>query len=418
MGDPYSTSHDLMKQAISLLVCHQPFYAAILLRLRRLPGYVVHTPKGDLVYDGPCPCPPGVVWPQCPHSMATDGTHLIWNPRFVMHLAPRRAEIRGVICHEVVHVAAMHHLRRGHREPRRWNYACDQAVNQIVRDSNLALPEHVIPGVPNKSAEELYELLPPEAGGTGLDCLAGIRGQEHGQPANRFVGDVFEPRNSDGTPLNDDQRRERENETRIMVQQAYNAAKQAGTVPASVKRLVDAALEPRVPWQEILSRFIDRNQRNDYSWTQPNRRYVHSGVILPALWTPGYGRVLLACDTSGSIDQEMLKVICSELLGCLDTYAERGQPTELDVIWFDTAAYHQVVSDASELAPKGGGGTSYAPISQWVEKNGPECKAIIVVTDGHCNSYGKDLGLPWLFILTHPNSGFKPPYGEITCTIQ
>ena len=56
-------------------------------------------------------------------TMATDGVSLFYNPTFVETLTS--AQISGVLAHEVMHPALQHHTRRGDREPRRWNMACD-----------------------------------------------------------------------------------------------------------------------------------------------------------------------------------------------------------------------------------------------------------------------------------------------------
>jgi predicted metal-dependent peptidase len=58
-------------------------------------------------------------------TMATDGVSLYFNPQFVETLSA--AEIAGTLAHEVMHPALQHHTRRGGRNPRRWNMACDYA---------------------------------------------------------------------------------------------------------------------------------------------------------------------------------------------------------------------------------------------------------------------------------------------------
>jgi predicted metal-dependent peptidase len=414
-------------RAVNQIICNHPFFAAILLRLKRVQGYVVHTPEGDLVGTGPCPCPKNVVWPQCPHSMATDGIHLYWNPRFVAHLTS--GQTQGVICHEVIHVAALHPLRRDFRKPRPWNYACDQAVNYIIESTKgLVLPSGVVPGIGGKSAEELYVELPENAGGNGLTSVGYAPGIQRKQTpfgiprspdgTDYMIGDVIDQRNPDGSELSPAERTEAIGKTRIIVQQAINAAKAAGKVPAAIARMLDDTMEPRVPWKELLSRFIDSHHRYDYSWIRPNRRYIGGGLMFPSLWSPGFGRVALAPDASGSIQGDILKEVCSELISCLDTYVERGQPSEVDVLWFDADVYPQLVTDPEELFPRGGGGTRYSPVMNWMLTEGADNRALIVITDGICDDFGQQPECPVLWILTRPNSSFNPPFGEIACVIN
>src|SRR5262249_38694165 len=101
-------------------------------------------------------------------TLATDGKKLSLNPHFVASLPAE--ELVGVVAHEVLHNALAHHARRGHRDPKRWNVACDLAVNPLLLDAGFALPScRLIPGegefqhLPvGKSAEEYHALLPQD----------------------------------------------------------------------------------------------------------------------------------------------------------------------------------------------------------------------------------------------------------------
>jgi predicted metal-dependent peptidase len=64
-------------------------------------------------------------------TMATDCEAAIWyNPSFVDGLT--LGEVKGVLCHEIMHKANGHHLRRGERDHTRWNEACDYAINPLI----------------------------------------------------------------------------------------------------------------------------------------------------------------------------------------------------------------------------------------------------------------------------------------------
>jgi predicted metal-dependent peptidase len=95
-------------------------------------------------------------------TMATDGVSLYFNPQFVETLSA--AEIAGTLAHEVMHPALQHHTRRGGRNPRRWNIACDYAINPMLVDAGLTLPKDVL--LDNRfrgmSAERIYNLLEEE----------------------------------------------------------------------------------------------------------------------------------------------------------------------------------------------------------------------------------------------------------------
>lgn len=92
-----------------------------------------------------------------------DGETLGYNPAYLESLSD--LELRGVIAHEVLHVANGHCWRQGARDPGRWNDACDYAINPIVQSSGMVLPKGLLVDAryTGKSAEEIYGLLTQEA---------------------------------------------------------------------------------------------------------------------------------------------------------------------------------------------------------------------------------------------------------------
>jgi predicted metal-dependent peptidase len=116
----------------------------------------------------------------------TDGETLGYNPTYAERL--NDLEVRGVLAHEVWHVAGGHCWRQGDRDPNGWNEACDYVVNLMVEAAGMQLPsgvliDHRFKGM---SAEEVYGVLshekrqvakqpggkqasdPPSGGKTGL----------------------------------------------------------------------------------------------------------------------------------------------------------------------------------------------------------------------------------------------------------
>ncbi len=74
--------------------------------------------------------------------MATDGVSIYYNPGYVETL--NASELAGVLAHEVMHPALQHHTRRGGRNPKRWNMACDYAINPLLIDAGITLPKDVL----------------------------------------------------------------------------------------------------------------------------------------------------------------------------------------------------------------------------------------------------------------------------------
>ena len=131
------TSRRIQKARTALVLDH-PFFGSLLFRLKGRECRSIQT-------------------------MATHGLSLYYNPDFVETL--NAATLAGTLAHEVMHPALHHHVRRSGRDPKRWNMACDFAINPLLVDAGLNLPEGVL--LDNRfrgmSAEQIYNLLESEA---------------------------------------------------------------------------------------------------------------------------------------------------------------------------------------------------------------------------------------------------------------
>src|ERR1700751_451501 len=111
-------------------------------------------------------------------TMATDGVSLYFNPQFVEALSA--AEIAGTLAHEVMHPALQHHTRCGDRNPRRWNMACDYAIDPMLLDAGLTLPKDVLLDTRFRgmSADRIYNLLEEEEDNSSSSSDAGTESQD------------------------------------------------------------------------------------------------------------------------------------------------------------------------------------------------------------------------------------------------
>ena len=91
---------------------------------------------------------------------ATNGKKIIFNPITYIQLPP--SERDGVFLHELLHMALLHHLRRGVRDHYIFNIAADIVVNgMIVNEGNFKIPKYCIrdEDLEHLSVEEVYELI-------------------------------------------------------------------------------------------------------------------------------------------------------------------------------------------------------------------------------------------------------------------
>jgi predicted metal-dependent peptidase len=342
-------------------------------------------------------------------TFATDGENLFVNPDFAASLEP--AEVEGVLCHEVMHCALGHHARRRDRDPRRWNVACDLAVNPLLVEAGFSLPgSRLLPGMgaytslpTGRSAEEYYALLPDQDAGEDQSRGEEGMGGPLGDPGG--CGSVREP--GAGTAAEQKMSSAR---WQVGVAQAEEMARQRGALPSGLDRSVATILRPAVAWEDVLREFVTRTARSDYHWSPPNRRFAYAGLYLPRLSGESLGDVVLAVDTSGSIGQELLDRFAAEAQGILDAY-----DVAMHVVYHDAAVQHVQTWRSTDgplvLEPKGGGGTSHVPVFDWITEQGLEPTCVVCLTDLYTEFPDRQPPAPVLWAVTG-SSRIIPPFGE------
>lgn len=354
-------------------------------------------------------------------TMATDGKRLLYNPKFLLDLGIDQGI--GVVVHETMHIAMKHHCRLGTRNMKRANIAADLAINWLLVQSGFRLPScALLPGKrpencpdqalsdaifqapPNLSMEEYYSLLPdPPQGGEGEGEGEGD-GESEGQDPGG-CGGIQRP--GDGSPS---AARQAEAEAEVLVVQAHQAAKQRGTLSAGLERLVVQALKPSVDWRHALRDFLNRKVRNDYSWTRCNRRYISQGLHLPGMDGEELGEIVVAVDTSGSINDRILAQFAGELQSILDCFS-----VKLTVLYHDSEICHVQCWQSSDgplvLEWKGGGGTSHVPVFDWIDKQETPPTALICLTDMESRFPSAAPAYPVLWAST--TRGHSAPFGDL-----
>ena len=171
-------------------------------------------------------------------TLCTDGRKLKFNPDYVESLSSH--ELVGAMAHEVLHCANGHTWRRGHRDAKVWNHACDYAINPIVLDAGMVLPKGVLDGSPYKGmpAEEIYERISQQSGQGG---------EGEGQQADG-CGEVVD--------CGVDQLPEIQAEWLAAVLNAARQASAMGRLPAGMERVVEEIKNPPQDWRAILRRLL------------------------------------------------------------------------------------------------------------------------------------------------------------------
>jgi hypothetical protein len=341
-------------------------------------------------------------------TMGVDGKNLFVNPEFLETLT--EPQTIGVLCHEVLHIANAHHLRKGKRDHGRWNKACDFVINPIVMSAGMELPPEglVDPKYTGKSAERVYGMLEEEE----KDKPKPDQPEDGEGEGDGGFGEVL-----DGTEgMSDSEVSMAEQEVKVMVAEAAEAARRQGKLPASVAALVGEIIKPKVNWKEALRRFVSAVVPSNYSWARPNRRFIAQNVYLPGIVKSGVGVMVVGIDTSGSIyaDANLTKQFLSEV----EAICDETKPETVHVVFCDAAISATDTFDNGDMCGvfdrlkglvRGGGGTDFRPVFKWVEDQGIQPAAMIYLTDmeGVFPQHAPPYPVLWAKTTDHP-----APFGE------
>ena len=317
-------------------------------------------------------------------TLATDGRHIFYNPQFVEELEAPLCS--SAIAHEVMHCALAHIHRRDGRDPRRWNYAGDYAINPILKGAGMPLGANWLynSAWDGMFAEEIYPLLPK-------------------QPDGEALCEVLDAAGSEGEELGD----EIATEWKLATVQAAKQTQGRGELPAQVKRLLDDVLTPPIPWRDVLAQFMTERVKNDYSWRRPNPFYAHSGVYLPIMDGVGMGEVVIALDTSGSVVS-----VLDEFGSTVKNILHATKPQRVHVIYCDAAVNHVDTFECGQevvFEAVGGGGTDFRPVFDYIKNNSINPACMLYLTDMY-GSFPQEA--PQYPVLWCATSNIRGPFGD------
>ena len=333
-------------------------------------------------------------------TTATDARALYFNPNFVAGLS--LAQTQFILAHEAMHCAMGHTHRRQHRVKKRWDVACDHAVNLMLIEEGLKPPLHGI--LANEdymtlSAEEIYPLIPEDTPEESFDQHLFDNDNDAGATSDPSPQPSAEPKSIDEgqseakqqqgsgsqaankpDELSPSEREKLGEQWKNRLAAAAQSARQAGKLSQSIQRWVDGLLAPSLPWRALLARYFAVNQRDDYSWRRPSRR--EGDALLPRLSSEGLD-VIAAIDTSGSISDDELREFVSELDALKGQVRARVTLVACDNKLSGQSPWEFEPWDAMSLPRdvEGGGGTDFRPVFDWVEHENRSPNMLVYFTD-------------------------------------
>ncbi|HMM46606.1 MAG TPA: VWA-like domain-containing protein [Thiobacillaceae bacterium] len=382
---------------------------------------------GSLVMHLPLKPSPG--WCK---TTATDAKAFYFNPHFIESL--NLAQTQFVLAHEAMHCAMGHDHRRHGRIKRRWDVACEHAVNLVLIEDGMKPPLHGILADQNYltlSAEEIYPMIPDDTPEESFDehlfdndSEAGSSpdesmhendpkpgdtggGDKEGESAPEQAGSGDRVSEKPDPPTQSE-REELAEQWKNRLAAAAQSARQAGKLSQSMMRWIDDLLAPNVPWRALLARFFVVNQRDDYSWRRPSRR--EGDALLPRLSSEGI-EVVAAIDTSGSISDDELREFVTELDALKGQVRARITLLACDHHIAEQAPWEFEPWDTMQLPAdiQGGGGTDFRPVFEWIERENRNPNMLVYFTDAEGDFPAVPPGYPVIWLVKGKG---RVPWGE------
>ena len=360
----------------------------------------------------------------CP-TAATDGRKFYYNREFIKKLT--RQELVFLVGHEILHCVYDHIGRRSARDPQVWNMANDYIVNYTLVKNEIG--DMIKGGLFSKdytdvmTSEEVYNVLKKNQVQVQMTIDMHLDGGGDGDGDGDGDGEgnkktvTVSVSGEDGPPvLTQEELDEIRREVKAAVISAAQQAKSAGNLPASIARLIEDMTEPKMDWRELLSITLKSTIKDDFTFNRLSNLTWATGAkfVLPGQKDQDTVDIEIFLDASGSITNEMLMDFLGEVKGIMDEFTQ----FRLGVGTFDTRVYNYQVfthENSDELLTyelKGGGGTSFECVYEFMQENEIEPNMMVMFTDGYpCGSWGDETYCDALFII-HGNDSIVPPFGS------
>ncbi len=186
-------------------------------------------------------------------------------------------------------------------------------------------------------------------------------------------------RKKPGEGPGDEEQKERLSELRrIRAQDEQEAALEAQD------RVWQRPNDPRLDWRKLLDCFL-QEQVSDYSFLPPDRRLSDSEFFLPDFNETELSpqTIVFAVDTSGSVDEETLSAVYTEIGGAIEQFDGNLMGV---LLFFDTRVYPPIPfgaeKDLTNVIPVGGGGTDLSCLFSYLASSSLNPASLVIFTDG------------------------------------
>jgi len=301
-------------------------------------------------------------------SFKSNGIKLEYNSDFLQKLDS--AQMEFVFANGAMHASLAHEARKNGRSGWLWQLATDYAINDMLVQNGLNRPDEAYYSkrFSGMYAEEIYAELKED-----------------------ILRDELEYEADDVDDMQDSKREQKEQNTPqnedILNEQLFEEFAKAKLedetknteMPIGITRFFSIKDEGKIDWRRELNVAIERFYRDDYTLIPPSKKLLYRGIYLPSSTTQRV-KIVVAVDSSGSVDEKLLNEFLSELNFLMNTIPN----FQIDLLMCDDKIQiHKTFynGDILEAEVKGRGGTDFRPVFEFIDRELQDVKLLLYFSD-------------------------------------
>ena len=312
----------------------------------------------------------------------SNGLRLEYNPEYVDGLDA--AECEFMLANGAIHAALAHERRQKGRMSWLWQLATDHAINVMLVENGFTLPPHVNfeARFAGMYAEAIYAQLKDEIRNEAYsDDERNETGFNENQQRKRD-----ELKNAEGDRDPDRKRPQMEVESSVdetLFEHFEKAVREQmarqGDTPAGLERFFIPIATAKIDWRSELFHAINRHLQSDYRLMPPSKKLLYEHIYLPSSASETLDLVI-AIDSSASVDEMLLGHFIAEVESLLESFPDYR--IELLVCDAKIQSHRQFYpGEAVTFDLKGGGGTDFRPVFEWINLHAPLAPLLLYFTD-------------------------------------
>ena len=303
-------------------------------------------------------------------------------------------EVTTILANGAMHQALFHSERGKGKESSVWRLASDYAINDLLVENGFMLPPmaNYASRFEQLYAEQIYIILLGE-----LDLQ-----ENDNDPVDKKETEEFEEQNLPEELL-------AQEEYELLLEQLNIKLEKQGELPKGIERFVERKQSAKIVWRDTLYRYINAHAKSDYRMFPFSKKHLHRGVFLPSIYGEEL-KIVVAIDTSASIDDQLLEIFLAELYEIMQVFTHYI----IELIECDATIQNiQRLTPQEPLEPtlKGGGGTNFSPVFDYIMEMNEDFKFLIYFTDGKGTFPQYEPHIDVLWVVPKIEDSF--PFGEV-----